>query len=88
MKRDSEVFVALDTAKKRHAVAIADSERHGEIRYFGEIDSSPAAVQRLIKNLSDRYGTLQFCYEAGRSAMDCTDKFGNSVTTASSLRLG
>ena len=65
MKRDSEVFVALDTAKKRHAVAIADSERHGEVRYFGEIDSSPAAVQRLIKNLSDRYGTLQFCYEAG-----------------------
>jgi transposase len=65
MKRHSEVFVALDTAKKRHAVAIADGEPHGEVRYFGEIDSAPAAVQRLIKKLSDRYGTLQFCYEAG-----------------------
>jgi transposase len=65
MNRDSEVFVAFDTAKKKHAVALADGDRHGEIRYLGEIDSSPAAVQRLIRKLSGRYGNLQFCYEAG-----------------------
>ena len=65
MNRDTEVFVAFDTAKKRHAVAVANADRDGEFRYFGEIDSSPAAVQQLIKKLSNRYSKLQFCYEAG-----------------------
>src|SRR5260370_9630634 len=40
MKEYSEAFVAFDTAKKKHAVAIADVGREGEIRYLGEIDSS------------------------------------------------
>jgi transposase len=65
MKTDGEVFVAFDTAKKRHAVAVADGHRDGEVRYLGEIDSSPAAVQRLVKKLAGRYSKLQFCYEAG-----------------------
>ena len=65
MKRYSEAFVGIDTAKKRHAVAIADARRDGEIRYFGEIDSSPAAVGKLIGKLAERYATLRFCYEAG-----------------------
>lgn len=47
MNRDSEVFVAFDTAKKKHAVAVADGDRHGEVRYLGEIDSSPAAIHQI-----------------------------------------
>ncbi len=65
MKKYSEAFVGIDTAKKRHAVAIADAGRDGEIRYFGEIDSSPAAVGKLIGKLAERYATLHVCYEAG-----------------------
>jgi hypothetical protein len=48
MKRYGEAFVGIDTAKKKHAVTIADAGRDGEIRYFGEIDSSPVAVGKLI----------------------------------------
>jgi hypothetical protein len=33
MKQYSEAFVGFDTAKKKHAVAIADVGREGEIRY-------------------------------------------------------
>ena len=65
MKKYSEAFVGVDTAKKKHAVAIADAGRDGEIRYVGEIDSSPETVARVIRKLADRYEMLHVCYEAG-----------------------
>src|SRR5262249_37462714 len=65
MEQYTEVFVGIDTAKNKHALAIADPGRDGEIRYLGEIDSAPAAVQRMIRKLAGRYEKLYFCYEAG-----------------------
>jgi transposase len=65
MKKHSEAFIGFDTAKKKHAVAIADAGREGEIRYLGEIDSSPATVERVIGKLACRYETLRICCEAG-----------------------
>jgi transposase len=65
MKQYSEAFVAFDPAKKKHAVAIADVGREGEIRYLGEIDSSRLAVERMVRKLAGRYDKLHFCYEAG-----------------------
>ena len=61
----SEAFVAFDVAKTKHAVAIAEVGRGGEVRFFGEVSSSPAAVERLVGKLAGRYGKLHFCYEAG-----------------------
>ena len=61
----SEAFVAFDTSKTKHAVAIADGGRGGEVRFLGDISSTPAAVERLIRKLAGRYGKLHFCYEAG-----------------------
>ena len=61
----SEAFVAFDTSKMKHAVAIADGGRGGEVRFLGEILSSPAAVERLIRKLAGRYGKLHICYEDG-----------------------
>ena len=40
----SEVFVAFDTAKVKHSVAIADGGRSGEVRFLGEVGSSPATA--------------------------------------------
>jgi predicted nuclease with RNAse H fold len=45
-------FVAFDSAKEKHAVAIADDGRDGEVRYLGEIDNSPDAVRKLVAKLS------------------------------------
>ena len=61
----SEAFVAFDVSKMKHAVAIADGGRGGEVRFLGDISSSPTAVERLIRKLAGRYGKLHFCYEAG-----------------------
>jgi hypothetical protein len=33
-------FVGIDVAKLRNAIAIADSGREGEVRFFGEVDAS------------------------------------------------
>ncbi len=65
MAEYSEAFVAFDVSKTKHAVAIADGGRGGEVRFVGEIASSPTAVERLIGKLAGRYGKLHFCYEAG-----------------------
>src|SRR5262249_44609643 len=58
-------FVAFDSAKNKHAVAIADDGRSGEVRYLGEIDNSPDAVRKLVAKLTRQYERLHFCYEAG-----------------------
>ena len=47
----SELFVAFEVAKKKHAVAIAEGGRRGEIRFVGEIENSPTTIERTIKDL-------------------------------------
>jgi transposase len=60
MGKYSEVFVGIDTA-----VAVADGGRDGEVLYFGEIDSAPVTVERVLKKMAGKYEKLGFCYEAG-----------------------
>jgi hypothetical protein len=43
-----ESFIGLNVAKAKHAVAIADAGRAGEVRYFGEIDTHPASGRRMV----------------------------------------
>lgn len=61
----SEAYVAFDTSKTKHAVAIAESGRGGEVRFLGDVASSPARVERLVRKLAERHDKLHFCYEAG-----------------------
>ena len=35
------------------------------MRFFGDINSTPEAVERLVTKLSKRHSRLSFCYEAG-----------------------
>ena len=65
MKKGSEIFVGIDTAKAHTAVAVAEAGRDGEVRYLGTCDNALAAVARLVRKLSSRYETLHFCCEAG-----------------------
>jgi transposase len=61
----TEVFIGLDVAKARHAVAVAEDGRNGEVRYWGGIDADAESVRRLAAKLAKRHGKLHFCYEAG-----------------------
>ena len=65
MGKYSEVFVAFDVAKKKHAVAIAEGGRTGEVRFMGDVENNPAPIERTIKRLANRYDRLHVCFEAG-----------------------
>jgi len=65
MKEDNIFFVGVDVSKSKHAIAIAEDGRDGEIRYFGEIEASPASVERFVHKLEKKHPRLHFCYEAG-----------------------
>src|SRR3712207_5206550 len=41
------------------------SGRQGEVRFFGDINSTPEAVERLVRKLAKRHQRLFFAYEAG-----------------------
>lgn len=61
----SEVFVGIDVAKERNAVAIAEGGRTGEVRYLGEFDASLANMRKVVARLAAKHGKVHFCYEAG-----------------------
>jgi transposase len=65
MQQDSTAFVGLDTSKLKISVAVAAEGRQGEVRFVGDIESSPEAVRRLVSKLADKHRQLAFCYEAG-----------------------
>lgn len=59
------LYVGLDTAKNSIAVATAEPLPGGEVRWWGKIANTPAAVARLIKQLRGAGRRLEVCYEAG-----------------------
>jgi transposase len=65
MKNYGEVFVGIDKAKKKHAVAIADAGRDGETRYLGKVNSAPAMAERVIKKLASKCAKVRVWHEAG-----------------------
>ena len=52
----SDAFVGIDVAKGRNAIAIADGERGGEVRYLGGVDASPASMARIVRRLRPARG--------------------------------
>lgn len=65
MDHHTEVFVGIDVAKLRNAIAIADGERGGEVRFLGEVDASPDAMRRVVQRIVAKHERAHFCYEAG-----------------------
>lgn len=65
MKEYTEVFVGMDVAKDRHAVAVAEGGRNGEVRYLGEVGTDDASIRRLVRKLERPGVRLRFCYGAG-----------------------
>jgi len=65
MAEDKAFYVGVDVSKAKHAIAIAEGGREGEVRYFGEIEATPAAVERFVRKLEKKHSGLHFCYEAG-----------------------
>ena len=65
MDHCKDIFVGIDVAKARNAVAIADDGRSGEVRFFGEVDASDESMRRVVKRITANCHRAHFCYEAG-----------------------
>lgn len=65
MEHCSEVFVEIDVAKARNAIAVADGRRGGEVRFFGKVDAVEENMRRAVKRIAPSCDQAHLCYEAG-----------------------
>jgi hypothetical protein len=70
MEQHSEIFIGLDPSKLKISVAVANGERKGEVRFYGDIPSDPGSVRSMVDKLATRGARLHFCYEAGPTGYD------------------
>src|SRR5690242_9128616 len=61
----SITYVGLDVHKKTVAVALAESDKRGEVREHGQIANTPEALRKLTGKLACSGREVRFCYEAG-----------------------
>ena len=59
---EHSTFVGLDVHKKSTSVALAEAGRGGEVRFHGEIATTPEALRRLVEKLARPGRRLHFCY--------------------------
>jgi transposase len=62
---DRITYVGLDVHKADIVVAAADGGLRGEVREYGRISNTAAALDRLARKLGHDGIRLRFCYEAG-----------------------
>jgi transposase len=62
---DRITYVGLDVHKEGIVVAVAEDGLRGEVREYGRIANTAAALERLVRKLGGDGTALRFCYEAG-----------------------
>ena len=58
-------YVGLDVHKDKTTVAIAEGDRNGEVRSYGEISSDLVTTERALRKIRGEQGELHVAYEAG-----------------------
>jgi len=59
------IYVGLDVHKDTISVALAEAGLRGDVREYGKISNTPAALKALAVKLAAGGKDLRFCYEAG-----------------------
>lgn len=67
MRKDTLLFIGLDTHKEFTEVAYVDDERGSICQHYGKIKTTKPALVKLVRQFQSKYpgATLHFVYEAG-----------------------
>jgi hypothetical protein len=63
--QDRITYLGLDVHKDAVVVTMAEGGLRGEVREYGRIANTAAALDRLMRKLGDGGVRLRFCYEDG-----------------------
>ena len=63
--KDNSIFVGMDVHKNSIDIAIAQKGRQGQLRHFGTIEGSLAALDKVVRKLVSNGQRPCFAYEAG-----------------------
>ena len=63
--KEHSIFVGMDVHKNSIDIAIAEKGRQGQLRHFGTIESSLAALDKVVRKLVSNGQRPCFVYEAG-----------------------
>jgi transposase len=63
--KESITFVGLDVHKNSIEIVIAETEGNREVRHFGKIGGTMAALDKTVRKMVSRGTALHFVYEAG-----------------------
>ena len=72
MDQRRRLFIGLDVSKLKISVAVADGERGGEVRFFGDIPSDPASVSSIVQRLADEEQSSTSVTRQGRQVTNST----------------
>jgi len=63
--KDNSIFIGMDVHKNSIDIAVAEKGRTGQVRHFGKIEGSLAALDKAVRKLVSKGQRPQFVYEAG-----------------------
>jgi len=58
-------YVGLDVHKEKSTIGIAEGDRNGETRHYGEVSSDLVSTERALRKIRGEKGVLHVVYEAG-----------------------
>jgi hypothetical protein len=76
-------YIGLDVPKDTIVVAAAGGGLRSEVREYGRIANTSAALDRLLRKLDGDGVRLRFCYEAGPCGYGIQRWLSSTRTTAS-----
>jgi len=63
--KNNNTFIGMDVHKNSINIAIAQQNRKGQVRYYGKIEGTLSALDKVVRKLVSKGDPLHFVYEAG-----------------------